>query len=219
MPTATRSGMTQDTINELIAKRVAEALEAYDAAKNPGTKTEMENEQQDDNVEVNGNNGNGNDDGNGNPNENNRGVVGLTRWFEKMETNSHKRTLGVDAAYAMTWRARMKLMTERFQELTLSCTKMVPKEEDQVEKNIGGPPDNIQWNVISAEPTTSKMQSNIARASTVGNNVERKGYVRALPYYNKCIMHHEGPCMVKCGNCKKVGHMTRDCKAVVAATT
>ncbi|GJV33778.1 putative reverse transcriptase domain-containing protein [Tanacetum coccineum] len=29
-------------------------------------------------------------------------------------------------------------------------------------------------------------------------------------------MHHEGPCTVKCGNCKRVGHMTKDCKAKVA---
>nr|GEY08043.1 hypothetical protein [Tanacetum cinerariifolium] len=42
MPTATHSGMTQDAINELIAKRVADALEAYDAAKNPETETDME---------------------------------------------------------------------------------------------------------------------------------------------------------------------------------
>ncbi|GJZ23678.1 hypothetical protein Tco_0561137 [Tanacetum coccineum] len=110
-----------------------------------------------------------------------KGVVGLTHWFEKMETmfhisncppryqvkyasctlldgaltwwNSHKRTIGVDAAYAMTWNALMKLMTEGFQELTLLCTKMVPKEGDQVEKYIGGLPDNIQGNVIAAEPT------------------------------------------------------------------
>nr|GFD15935.1 putative reverse transcriptase domain-containing protein [Tanacetum cinerariifolium] len=39
-----------------------------------------------------------------------------------------------------------------------------------------------------------------------------------LHYYNKCSMHHEGPCTVKCGNCKRVGHMTRDFKAAVAAT-
>ncbi|GJY54241.1 hypothetical protein Tco_0445905 [Tanacetum coccineum] len=99
-----------------------------------------------------------------------KGVVGLTHWFEKMETmfhisncppryqvkyasctlldgaltwwNSHKRTIGVDVAYAMTWNALMKLMT-----------KMVPKEGDQVEKYIGGLPDNIQGNVIAAEPT------------------------------------------------------------------
>ncbi|GJT23680.1 hypothetical protein Tco_0893617 [Tanacetum coccineum] len=33
------------------------------------------------------------------------------------------------------------------------CTKMVPEEEDRVEKLIGGLPDNIQGNVIAVEPT------------------------------------------------------------------
>ncbi|GKD56784.1 putative reverse transcriptase domain-containing protein [Tanacetum coccineum] len=32
-------------------------------------------------------------------------------------------------------------------------------------------------------------------------------------------LHHEGPCTVKCTNCKKVGHMARDCKTDVAAQT
>nr|GEU76776.1 reverse transcriptase domain-containing protein [Tanacetum cinerariifolium] len=68
------------------------------------------------------------------------GVVGLTRWFEKMETvfhisncrekykvkyatctllnsaltwwNSHKRTIRIEAAYAMSWAELMKLMTK-----------------------------------------------------------------------------------------------------------
>ncbi|GJZ05356.1 hypothetical protein Tco_0538631 [Tanacetum coccineum] len=111
----------------------------------------------------NGQNGNG---GNGNPNKNGRGdryvarectykdfmkcqllnfkgtegVVGLIRWFEKIETlfhtsncperyqvkyatftllnstltwwNSHKRTIGTEAAFFMSWRELMKLMTE-----------------------------------------------------------------------------------------------------------
>ncbi|GKB50907.1 putative reverse transcriptase domain-containing protein [Tanacetum coccineum] len=175
----------------------------------------------------------------------------LTWW------NSHKRTVRVDAAYVMTWKALMKLMTEvccprneiqkmetelwnltvkgndptaynqRFQELTLLCTKMVLEEEDQVEKYIRGLPDNIQGNVLAAEPIrlqdAIRIANNLmdqklkARAYTVGNNVERKGYAGALPYYNKCRMHHEGPCTVKCGNFKRVGHMTRDCKAAVAA--
>ncbi|GJW15336.1 reverse transcriptase domain-containing protein, partial [Tanacetum coccineum] len=43
--------------------------------------------------------------------------------------------------------------TQRFQELTMMCTKMVPKEEDQVEKFIGGLPNNVQGNVIAAKPT------------------------------------------------------------------
>ncbi|GJZ09432.1 putative reverse transcriptase domain-containing protein [Tanacetum coccineum] len=38
-------------------------------------------------------------------------------------------------------------------ELTMMCIKMVPEDEDRVEKFIGGLPDNIQVNVISAKPT------------------------------------------------------------------
>ncbi|GKC47133.1 putative reverse transcriptase domain-containing protein, partial [Tanacetum coccineum] len=278
MSTATRSGMTQDTIDKLIAKRMEKSLEAYNAARNPRTETEMEDEQQDDNVKANGNNGNGNGNGNGNPNVNKEVLI-----------------VRVDAAYAMTWKALIKLMTEvycprnkiqkmetelwnlivkgnyltaynqRFQELTLLCTKMVPEEEDQVEKYIRGLPDNILGNVIATEPTRLhyairivnnlmdqrlkgyivknaknkrrfdnnsrdnrgqqqpfKRQNvnsqNVARAYTVGNNVERKAYAGNLPYCNKYKMHHEGPCTVKCSNYKRVGHLTRDCKAAVAAT-
>ncbi|GKF27525.1 hypothetical protein Tco_0093867, partial [Tanacetum coccineum] len=43
--------------------------------------------------------------------------------------------------------------TQIFQELTMMRTKMVPEEEDRVEKFIGGLPDNILGNVIAAEPT------------------------------------------------------------------
>nr|GEU62185.1 hypothetical protein [Tanacetum cinerariifolium] len=105
-------------------------------------------------------------------------VIRLTRWFEKMETvchisncpqkyqvkyasctlensaltwwNSHKRTVGTDVVYAITWKALMMLMTE---ELVWLCINMVPKEEDMVEKFIGGLSVNIQGNVIAAKPT------------------------------------------------------------------
>ncbi|GJV94253.1 hypothetical protein Tco_1545830 [Tanacetum coccineum] len=94
------------------------------------------------------------------------GIVGLTRWFEKMETvfnisncppkyqvkyatctlqdsaltwwNSHKRTIGVDAAYAMNW---------------VGLIRMVPGERDIVERFIRRLSDNIQGNVIAANPT------------------------------------------------------------------
>ncbi|GJQ97927.1 putative reverse transcriptase domain-containing protein [Tanacetum coccineum] len=159
------------------------------------------------------------------------GVVGLIRWSEKMETvfhisncpekyqvkyatctlldsaltwwNSYKRTIGTDAAYALSWRELMKLMTEvycprneiqkmetelwnlsvknndiasytqRFQELTMMCTKMVPEEEDRVEKFIGGLPDNIQGNVIAAEPT--RLQDAVRIANNLMDQ-KLKGY-------------------------------------------
>ncbi|GJR29909.1 putative reverse transcriptase domain-containing protein [Tanacetum coccineum] len=293
--TNTRSGatMTREAVNELIERRVAEALEVRDTARNLKPLVEGEG-------------GNGNEHGNGHGGGNGHnfgglmpvarectyqdflkcqplnftrteGVVGLTRWFEKMETvfhisncpqkyqvkyatctllnnaltwwNSHKRAIGFEAAYAMKW-------TE--------LIKMVPNEEDKVERFIGCSPDNIQGNMIIAETTrlqdairvannlmdqklkgyarnaenkrrfdnnprdnhgqqpTFKRQNiggqNVARAYTARSN-ERKGYVGSLPYCNKFRLHHEGPCTVRCGNCKRVGHTTRDCTAAVAPVT
>ncbi|GJY90620.1 putative reverse transcriptase domain-containing protein [Tanacetum coccineum] len=56
----------------------------------------------------------------------------------------------------------------------------------------------------------------MVRAYTSSN--EKKGYAGPLPYCNKCKLHHEAPCTVKCGKCNKVGHMTKDCMNVVATT-
>ncbi|GJS65371.1 putative reverse transcriptase domain-containing protein [Tanacetum coccineum] len=62
----------------------------------------------------------------------------------------------------------------------------------------------------------SPKRQNVARAYAAGTG-ERKEYVGTLPLCNRCKLHHNGPCTVKCGNCKKVGHMTRDCRNHVAA--
>ncbi|GJV94986.1 putative reverse transcriptase domain-containing protein [Tanacetum coccineum] len=111
------------------------------------------------------------------------GVVGLTHWFKKMEIvfhisncpekyqvkyasgtllnsaltwwNSHKRTIGNKAAYAMSWAELIKLILgdSHMNEIQKMETKlMVPNEEDRVERFIGGLLDNIQGNVIAANP-------------------------------------------------------------------
>nr|GEU47932.1 putative reverse transcriptase domain-containing protein [Tanacetum cinerariifolium] len=38
------------------------------------------------------------------------------------------------------------------------------------------------------------------------------GYVGTLPYCNKCKLHHNGPCLIQCGNCKKISHQAKDCR-------
>ncbi|GJY38232.1 reverse transcriptase domain-containing protein [Tanacetum coccineum] len=93
--------------------------------------------------------------------------VALTWW------NGHVRTLGHDAAYAMTWGTFKKkwtdkycpngeikkleielwnlkvrgndvaAYTQRFQELALICTKFLADETAKIDKYIGGLPDNI----------------------------------------------------------------------------
>ncbi|GKE69409.1 hypothetical protein Tco_1527481 [Tanacetum coccineum] len=266
--TITRSGMTPEAIEELVSRRVGEVLAAYEATRAENAlEAESQSQNSSDGDNGNGGNGNGGDgnggDGNGNLNEN----YWDPRWKQCSisEINSHKRTVGTDAAFAMSWRELMKLMVEVFQELTMLCTKMVPEEEDRVKKFIGGLPDNIQGNVIAAEPT--KLQDavriannlmdqklkgytmkndenkrrlevnqrdnrgqqppfkrpnvgghNVARAYTAGNN-ERKPYNGPLPLCNKCKLHHEGSCTVRCGKCNKVGHLTRDYKVTNSTTS
>ncbi|GJY03962.1 putative reverse transcriptase domain-containing protein [Tanacetum coccineum] len=64
--------------------------------------------------------------------------------------------------------------TQRFQELTMMCTKMVYEEEDRVEKFIGGLLDNIQGNVIAAKPT--RLQDVVRIANNLMDQ-KLKGYV------------------------------------------
>ncbi|GJW17424.1 putative reverse transcriptase domain-containing protein [Tanacetum coccineum] len=126
--------------------------------------------------------------------------------------------------------------TQRFQDLNLLCTRMVPKEEDRIERYVGGLPHNIQGNVMSAEPT--RLQDAIRLANTLmdqklkgyairGAENKRKAYtaggnegrvhVGPRPLCNKCKLHHVGSCTVKCRSCGKIGHITRDCKLAVPA--
>ncbi|GKC81583.1 putative reverse transcriptase domain-containing protein, partial [Tanacetum coccineum] len=298
-----RASMTHADIEGLVNRRVAEEIEAREAAMNLETLNEDGDKQEGEN-RGNGNGGNGNEGNGGNGNGGNgnggnrgngnrnhgvnyrgfmpvarectfqdflkckpynfsgtEGVVGLTRWFEKMETvfnisncpskyqvkyatctlqdsaltwwNTHKRTIGVDAAYAMKWAELMRLMTEvycprneiqkmetelwnlamkgndltaytqRFQELILLCMRMVPDEEDKVERFVGdairiannlmdqklkgyarsdenkrrlenNPRDNRGQQPVFKRQNVEGQ--NVARAYTAGNN-ERKGYV------------------------------------------
>nr|GEX58569.1 reverse transcriptase domain-containing protein [Tanacetum cinerariifolium] len=56
------------------------------------------------------------------------------------------------------------------------------------------------------------------RAYIVGPDNE-KGYAGKFPFYNKCKLHHTGLCTIKCSNCKRVGHMIRNYRTPVPATT
>ncbi|GJY26960.1 RNA-directed DNA polymerase, eukaryota [Tanacetum coccineum] len=62
----------------------------------------------------------------------------------------------------------------------------------------------------------SPKRQNVAQAYAVGTG-ERKEYAGTLSLCNRCKLHHNGKCTVNCGNCKKVGHMTQDCRNPAAA--
>nr|GEW62009.1 putative reverse transcriptase domain-containing protein [Tanacetum cinerariifolium] len=50
-------------------------------------------------------------------------------------------------------------------------------------------------NRVPRQPPCKK--PSVTRAYTIGAN-ERRVYAENLPYYNKCKLHHVGPCTVKC---------------------
>ncbi|GKC13009.1 putative reverse transcriptase domain-containing protein [Tanacetum coccineum] len=55
-------------------------------------------------------------------------------------------------------------------------------------------------------------RNNVARAYTAGPG-EKKPYGGSKPLCPKCNYHHDGPCAPKCTNCKRIGHLARDCKS------
>ncbi|GJU53986.1 putative reverse transcriptase domain-containing protein [Tanacetum coccineum] len=224
-----------------------------------------------------------------------KGVVGLNRWFEKMETvfhisnrlekyqvkyatcmllnsaltwwNSHKRTIGIEAAYGMSWAELIKLMkevycprnevqkmktelwnlvvkgndltayTRRFQELRNVIVAEPTKLQDAIRLANNLMDQKLKGYARSAEnkrrlknnsrdnrgqqPVFKRQNvrgQNVARAYTAGNN-EKNRYVGYLPYCNKCKLHYAGQCTMRCGNCKRVGHITRDCTITVTPNT
>ncbi|GJU01043.1 putative reverse transcriptase domain-containing protein [Tanacetum coccineum] len=54
-------------------------------------------------------------------------------------------------------------------------------------------------------------KQNVARAYTAGPG-EKKAYTRNLPLCVKCNYHHTKQCAPKCGNYKRYGHATNDCR-------
>ncbi|GJR82511.1 putative reverse transcriptase domain-containing protein [Tanacetum coccineum] len=55
-------------------------------------------------------------------------------------------------------------------------------------------------------------RQNTGQAYTAGNS-GRKSYAGSKPLCSKCNYNHEGPCPPRCNNCKRVGHLTQDCRS------
>ncbi|GKD95058.1 putative reverse transcriptase domain-containing protein [Tanacetum coccineum] len=176
----------------------------------------------------------------------------LTWW------NAHKRIIGVDTAYAMKWVGLIKLMTEvycprseiqnmetelwnltvkgndltaytqRFQEFILLCTRMVPDEEDKVERFIGGLPDNIEGNVFAVNPARlqdairianqlmdKKLQGYAARSAEnkrsieIGHQIRDCRSVAAVPNTQRAPLGNQQG--VICYECGRPGHVKREC--------
>nr|GEV81322.1 putative reverse transcriptase domain-containing protein [Tanacetum cinerariifolium] len=62
-----------------------------------------------------------------------------------------------------------------------------------------------------------RRNNNVAWAYAAGSG-EKKPYGGTKPLCPKCNFHHDGPCHPKCTNCKRTGHIVRDCRSRAANT-
>ncbi|GJZ17907.1 putative reverse transcriptase domain-containing protein [Tanacetum coccineum] len=71
--------------------------------------------------------------------------------------------------------------------------------------------ENTSRNNQNQQQQQNKRQ-NTGQAYTAGNS-DRKSYAGSKPLCSKCNYNHEGPCPPRCNNCKRVGHLAKDCRS------
>ncbi|GJU92051.1 hypothetical protein Tco_1304474 [Tanacetum coccineum] len=102
------------------------------------------------------------------------GVVGLKRWFEKMEQvfeickcaeddKQLKSRMAQDFGTLTLKGDDIEAYNNRFYELVLMCPELVSTEKKKIEKYIRGFPEGIKGNVTSSKPATLHDAINMAR--------------------------------------------------------
>nr|GEX86148.1 reverse transcriptase domain-containing protein [Tanacetum cinerariifolium] len=91
-----------------------------------------------------------------------------------------------------------KVMEHLKQNMTITCSGMTLKAIEEL--------------------VNRRVEEALAAYEATPSNNERRPYNRPLPLYNKCKLHHEGPYIVRCGKCNKVGHLTQGCKVTISTT-
>nr|GEV03783.1 hypothetical protein [Tanacetum cinerariifolium] len=158
-----------------------------------------------------------------------KGMVGLTRWIKKMESVFHISGCAIENQNLKVKENNVSAYTERFQELTLICTKFVSDETEKIDKYVNGLLDNIYGSVKASKPKTLDETIELANnfmdqklhtyAERKSNNKrkagtsERKPYSGNLPKCTKCHFYYNGPCTQKCHKCNKVWHFAHDCRS------
>ncbi|GJQ90709.1 putative reverse transcriptase domain-containing protein [Tanacetum coccineum] len=123
-----------------------------------------------------------------------KGVVELTKWFEKMES------VYSISNYTVACQDAIEFTTELMDKMINTWAK---RQADNKRKS-----DDTAKNNQNQQPNK---RQNTGRAYAAGNG-DRRPYGGPRPLCSKCNYHHDGPCAPKCHKCNRFGHLSRDCR-------
>nr|GEZ98879.1 hypothetical protein [Tanacetum cinerariifolium] len=170
-----------------------------------------------------------------------KGVASLSQWCERMESvfhisnctaenqvkfatctlhsvaltwwNTHVQTVGHEAAYGMSWKTLMKMMTDKYyprNEIRKLEVRIFAEHETANKRKF----ENTSRTTRNQQQQQhSNKRQNTGRVYTATSG-GKKQYGGSKPLYAKCNYHHDGPCAPKCHNCNKIGHSASDYRNV-----
>ncbi|GJW94326.1 reverse transcriptase domain-containing protein [Tanacetum coccineum] len=155
------------------------------------------------------------------------GVVGLTQWFKKMESVFHISNCTVACQIKMfpkesvvikkyvgglSHMIHVSVMTSKpkpMQDAIEFATELMDKK---ISTLVGRQSENKRKLDNSNQAQQQPPKKQVVAISYTAGSGERKEYAGTLPLRNKCKFHHNGQCTIKCANCKRVGHFTKECR-------
>nr|GEU32163.1 reverse transcriptase domain-containing protein [Tanacetum cinerariifolium] len=146
----------------------------------------------------------------------------LTWW------NSHMKTVTQDVTYAMNWKTLKKMMTDKYcpmgeikkLEIKLWNLKAIEFANDQMDQKVLIITERQDEQKRKLEFDAGNNQGhqqqnkrqNTRKAYTAGPS-EKREYTKSLTLCIKYNYHHKGPCAPRCNRCKKICHLTCDCRS------
>nr|GEV60049.1 hypothetical protein [Tanacetum cinerariifolium] len=153
--------------------------------------------------------------------------------LKRMITNKYCPKGEIQKLESEYWNLKVKGLdllnyNQRFQELALMCDRMFPEESakeaiefatEMMDKKMLTHAEHQAEHKRKFDDTSRNNQNqqqpfkrnNVAWVYTVGPG-DKKPYGGTKPLCPKCNYHHDGPCVPKYTNSKKIGHLACDCK-------
>ncbi|GKF14368.1 putative reverse transcriptase domain-containing protein, partial [Tanacetum coccineum] len=101
-----------------------------------------------------------------------------------------------------TMETAIEFANDQMDQKVLTIAERQAKQKRKLKFNAGNNQGHQQQN----------KRQNTRRAYTAGPG-EKREYTGSFPLCTKCNYHHKGPCAPRCNKCKKIGHLTHDCRS------